>query len=134
MHQPPLRGQPVLPGKRVLLIDPHQRTRDVRAGVLQSHGLDVRIADSLSAARCLWRPMLYDWILLDVRRCLPEEALAFYEQLRESRPREHVAFLVGPPRYLSRIWPNECGVVGSEPLQWSETVHRFLTASSGAAA
>jgi hypothetical protein len=134
MHQPPLRGQPVLAGKKVLLIDPHQLTRDVRASILQSHGVEVHVAESLSAARCLWRPKLYNWILLDVRRCLPEEALAFYEQLTEPRPPEHFAFLVGPPQFLSRTWPDEFGAIESEPLQWSETVQRFLAASSGAAA
>jgi hypothetical protein len=134
MHQPPLRGQPILAGKRVLLIDPHRPTRDVRANVLQSYGLEVQIAESLSAARCLWRPKLYNWILLDVRRCLPEEALAFYEQLSESRPPEHFAFLVGPPQYLSLTWPTEFGAIESETRQWSKTVQHVLVASSGAAA
>jgi hypothetical protein len=134
MYRPPLRGQPILAGKKVLLIDPHQPTRDVRANVLQSYGVEVQVSESLSAARCLWRPGLYNWILLDVRRCLPEEALAFYDQLTESRPPEHVAFLIGPPEYLSRTWPNEFGVVESETLQWSETVQRLSAASSGAAA
>ncbi len=62
MHQPPLRGQPIFAGKRVLLMDPHQPTRDVRARILQGHGLEVQVAESLSAARCLWRPKLYNWI------------------------------------------------------------------------
>lgn len=57
----------------------------------------MHVAENLSAARCLWRPKLYDWILLDMRRYLPEEALAFYEQISEASPREHFAFLVGPP-------------------------------------
>lgn len=66
---------------------------------------------------------------LDVRRCLPEEALAFYEQLREPRPPERFAFLVGPPRYLSLTWPDEFCVLESETPQWGETVKRFLAAA-----
>jgi hypothetical protein len=129
MHQPPRRGRAILPGKRVLLIDPHQPTRDVRTNVLQSYGVEVDVAESLSAAHCLWRPSLYDWILLDVRRYLPGEALAFYEQTRDACPRERFAFLVGPPRYLSLTWPNEFSVLESGIPQWSETVKHFLSAA-----
>jgi hypothetical protein len=129
MYQPPLRGQPIFAGKRVLLIDPHQPTRDVRTSVLQSRDVEVHVAESFSAARCLWRPQFYDWILLDVRRYLPGEALAFYEQIRDASPREHFAFLVGPPKYLSLTWPNEFRGVENEIPEWNETVKRFLSAA-----
>lgn len=129
MHQPPLRGRPVLAGKKVLLVDPYQPTRDARAGVLQDHDIELDTAESLHAARCLWRPKLYDWVLLDVRRYLPGEALAFYEQIRDINPREHVAFFVGPPTYLSRTWPDQSSEVASETQQWAETVQRFLVAA-----
>jgi ActR/RegA family two-component response regulator len=129
MHQPPLRGRPIFVGKKVLLIDPHQLTRDVRASVLLSRGIEVHVAESLSAARCLWRPKLYDWILLDMRRYLPEEALAFCEQISDAGPRERFAFLVGPPKYLSLAWPNEFRAGESGSQQWSETVHRFVAAA-----
>jgi CheY-like chemotaxis protein len=41
---PPLRGQPVLANKKVLLIDRNQPTRDVRVRILQSHGVEVHAA------------------------------------------------------------------------------------------
>jgi BarA-like signal transduction histidine kinase len=129
MHQPPLRCLPILAGRKVLLIDPHQPTRDVRASVLRSHGIEVGVAESLSAARCLWQPKLYDWILLDMRRYVFEEALAFYEQINDASPREHFVFFVGPPKYLSLAWPNEFRAVGSGNPQWKETVNRFLAAA-----
>jgi len=49
----PLRGRPVLVGKKVLLIDRNQPTRDVWARVLQSHGVEVHTAEDLSGARQL---------------------------------------------------------------------------------
>src|SRR5713226_8704374 len=52
-HPPPLRGRPVLVGRKVLLIDRNQPTRDVRARVLQSHGVEVHAAEDLSGARQL---------------------------------------------------------------------------------
>ncbi len=126
---PPLRGQPLLEGKKVLLIDPNQTTRDVRVRVLQSHDVEVRAAESLRMARFLWQPNVYDLILLDVRRHLPGEALEFYEQIATASPKEHFAFLVGPPVYLSRTWPSEVTEIDTSQGQWGATVRRFLTAA-----
>jgi BarA-like signal transduction histidine kinase len=54
---PPLRGQPVLAGKTVLLIDRNQTTRDVRVRVLQSHGVEVHAAEDLSGRDFSGNPM-----------------------------------------------------------------------------
>jgi len=126
---PPLRGQPVLANKKVLLIDRNQSTRDVRLRVLQNHGVEVHEAESLETARFLWQPNVYDLILLDVRRHLREEALEFYEQIRAASPKEHFAFLLGPPVYLSRTWPSEVTEIDISQGQWQATVGRFLTAA-----
>jgi CheY-like chemotaxis protein len=126
---PPLRGQPVLEGKTVLLIDRNQPTREAHASDLRSHGIQVHEAESLQAARFLWQPNVYDLILLNVRRHLPGEALEFYEQIRSASPNEHFAFLVGPPVYLSRTWPGEVTEVDASQGQWGATVGRFLTAA-----
>jgi hypothetical protein len=84
---------------------------------------------SLRIARFLWQPNAYDLILLDVRRHLPGEALEFYEQIGTASPKEHFAFLVGPPVYLSRTWPGEVTEVDASQGQWGATVGRFLTAA-----
>jgi CheY-like chemotaxis protein len=115
-----------LSGKRVLLIDSNQPTRDVRASVLRSRGVEVHVAESLRAARFLWQPNVYDMILLDVRRHLPGEALEFYEQIKDANPRERFAFLVGAPVYLSLTWPEELLTLEKEPQQWAEAVRRFM--------
>lgn len=129
MYQPPVRGRPVLAGKKVLLIDPYRPTRDVRASVLQSHDIELDTAESLQAARGLWRPRFYNWIMLDVKRCLPGEALAFYDEIRDKSPRERVVFFVGPPTYLTRTCPDQSSEVASEAQQWAETVKRLLAAA-----
>jgi hypothetical protein len=126
---PPLRGPAPLAGKKVLLIDRSQPTRDVRATVLRSHGIEVHTADSLQAARFLWQRDVYDLILLDVRKHLPGEALEFYEQIRGASPQERFAFLVGPPFYLSRTWPDEVNVYDASQGQWGATVKRFMEAA-----
>jgi CheY-like chemotaxis protein len=126
---PPLRGRPVLDGKRVLLIDRCQATRDVRSSVLESHGVEVHLAEDISTARFLWQPNTYDLILLDVRRYLPGEALEFYEQIKDAGPRQRFAFLVGPPVYLSLTWPTEVRAAETESQQWAEMMNRFVAAA-----
>src|SRR2546430_1608593 len=130
MYQPPpLRGRLVFDEKKVLLIDPHQRARDVRARVLRSRGVAVDTAEDLPAARSLWRPKLYDLILLDARGDLPGEALDFYLDVKHANARVRIVFLVGPPRYLSLTWPTEVMARETEPQQWAEMVRRFVTAA-----
>jgi len=130
MYQlPPFRGRSVFDDKKVLLIDPHQRAREVRARVLRSRGIEVDATDSLQAARSLWRPRAYDLILLDARGHLPGEARDFYLEIKHADPRERVIFLVGPPTYLSLTWPTEVVPVEKEPQQWVETVRRYVTAA-----
>ncbi len=90
----PLRGRSVFDGKKVLLIDPHQRSRDV---FLRSRGIEVDATDSLQAARSLWQPKLYDLIMLDARGYIPGEAFDFYFEVKHANPRVRVVFLVGPP-------------------------------------
>jgi len=126
MYQPPpLRARSVFDDKKVLLIDPHPRARDVRARVLRSRGIEVDAIDSLQAARSLWRPKFYDLILLDARGHIPGEALDFYVEIKHER----VVFLVGPPKYLSLTWPTEFMAVEKQPQQWAETVKRLFKAA-----
>ena len=129
MYQPPPLRRSVFDGRKVLLIDPHQSTRDVRASVLRSHGIKVDATDSLQAALSLWRPKLYDLILLAARGHLPGEALEFYVEINHASPGERVIFLVGPPTFLSLTWPAEVMAPEKEPQQWAATVRRFVTAA-----
>src|SRR5207247_9468256 len=79
-HPPPCRGRSLLDGKKVLLIDEKQTTRDTTAKVLRGHGVEVDGADSLQRARGLWRPRRYDLILLDVRGQLAGKASHSYDE------------------------------------------------------
>jgi hypothetical protein len=130
MYRPPLRGRRLLADKKVLLIDRCQATREGRAVVLRSQGVEVQEVEELSAARFLWQPDVFDLLMLDVRRYSPGEALEFYEQIKDASPRQRIVFLVGPPRYLSLTWPGEVTAVDDASRgQWGETVRRFLAAA-----
>jgi response regulator RpfG family c-di-GMP phosphodiesterase len=123
----PIRSE--LHGKRVLLIDRCQATREARAAVLRTYGVEVHEAEEISAARFLWQPHVYDLVMLDARRYSSEETREFYEQIKGASPRQQIVFLTGPPKYLSHTWPGEVAGDNTSREQWSETVKRFLTAA-----
>jgi ActR/RegA family two-component response regulator len=130
MYRPPLlRRRPLLADKKVLLIDRCQATREARAAVLRSRGVEVHEAEEISAARFLWQPNVYDLVMLDFRRYSPGETLEFYKEVKTRSPRERFVFLLGPPRYLSRTWPGEVTVDETSSGRWGETVKRFLAAA-----
>ena len=130
MYQPPpLRGRSVFDDKKLLLIDPHQPTRNARASVFRSHGIGVDATDNLQVARTLRRTKRYDLILLDARGHLPGEARDFYLEIKHASTRERIVLLVGPPTYLSLTWPTEFVVREREPQQWAETVKRWFNAA-----
>ena len=129
MYRPPLRGRLALADQKVLLIDRCQATREARAAVLRSRGVEVHEAEHLSTARFLWQPNVYNLVMFDIRRYSREEALEFYEQIKGASPRQQFAFLMGSPRYLSRTWPGEIAAGDASRGQWGETVKRFLTAA-----
>jgi hypothetical protein len=56
-YPPPLPGRSDLARKKVLLIDRCQATRDVRAAVLRSHGVEVHAAEEISAADFFGSPI-----------------------------------------------------------------------------
>jgi hypothetical protein len=129
MFRPPFRDRLVLADKKALLIDRLQATREARAAVLRSRGVEVNEAEEISAARFLWQPDVYDPVMLDLRRYSVEETREFYEQIKGASPPQQFAFLMGPPRYLSRIWPDELAAGDTSRGQWAETVKRFLAAA-----
>ena len=129
MYRPPRRDRTVLADQKVLLIDRCQATREVRAAVLRTHGVEVHEAEEISRARFLWQPHVYDLVMLDVCRYSPAEALEFYGDVMHRSPHEHFVFLLGPPKYLSRTWPDEVTVDDASRGQWGETVKDFLAAA-----
>lgn len=94
-------------GKPVLLVGSRQPEQDMRAAVFRRHALTVDVACDLADALRLCDAQAYSWILVDVRERLPGEALDFCTQLREKHPEVHVAFLIGPPQYVTLDWPEQ---------------------------
>lgn len=87
-------------GKTVLLVDSDQRLGELRARRLRLYGATVYTASSIGEACVHLEMNSYDLVLLATREN-PEAAIAFRREIRQRNPRQRVAFLVGPPRYLS---------------------------------
>jgi CheY-like chemotaxis protein len=87
-------------GKTVLLVDGQQQPREIRTRSLRRYGLTVYTATTIEEARVHLRMNSFDLVLL-APRDNPEDAIAFRREIRQQNPTQRVAFLVGPPRYLS---------------------------------
>jgi len=92
---------------RTLLVSGSEFRRSLRANIPRGHGFQVEVARDLAQARSLWRPNTYAWMLVDVLHQVPGEVLGFCEQVKHADPWQQMAFLVGPPRFVSLNWPEE---------------------------
>ena len=98
------------------------------ANALQNQGAQVDVAADANEARSLWRPNTYDLILVDVQKQTPGEVLDFCRRIKGFYPQQRIAFLVGPPRYLSVKWPEQVSEASTAD-QWEETVKWLVTAA-----
>ena len=116
--------RPNIGGESILLVDRFHPTCQARAEFLRKRSVDVDTAENLDEARFLFQPDRYDLVLLDVRRYLPGEALDFCRLIKDIDPGQRIAFLPGPPRYLSTNWPHELVLSDELSRHWQEAVSR----------
>lgn len=88
--------------RRVLLIDSNVAKQTLRANVLRNHEVEVDTASGVDEAARFWTSCSYDLILLAAQEC-SDEADALQKRVREIRPRQRLALLVGPPLYIREI-------------------------------
>jgi len=90
--------------KRVLLVDSRERTRIVRAAALRGQKVEVDTAASLTEALIFWRTGKYNLVLLKTRETV-QQSVEFFQMIKQEKPCQQVAFLVGAPGYLSFTIP-----------------------------
>jgi hypothetical protein len=76
--------------------------QQLRATVFRNCEIDVRTVEGLEEAQRLCRVQQFDMVLLAGDHH-SEEASLICDELRKVAPRQRVAVLVGPPKYLSEI-------------------------------
>jgi CheY-like chemotaxis protein len=86
--------------KTVLLVDINSETREARARMLRSLGVTVHCAANSRSARSRYDSGAYNLVLVDLG---PDAAAAeqLAAEMKQARPRQLVAFLVGRPFYLA---------------------------------
>ena len=90
--------------KRVLLVDSWERTRIARAVTLRGRNVEVDTAASLTEALIFWRTGKYNLVLLTPRETV-RQSVELFQMIKQEKPGQQVAFLVGAPRYLSFTIP-----------------------------
>jgi len=87
--------------RKVLLVDENSRTQKLRATMLRSREIEVHAAESVAHAESLWRTQSYDLVLLaGGNSALPYLVSA---QIRQAKPQQRIALLVGPPEYVCEV-------------------------------
>jgi CheY-like chemotaxis protein len=115
--------------KKILLISSSGSRRNLRENVLRKHGLEVVCASHISDARLLWHPAAYSLVLFDLQHDAAT-ATEFCHEIKESDPRQRIAFLVGKPDFLASA-PGPVGFAGmlASPTH-SEEILRGLMATA----
>jgi CheY-like chemotaxis protein len=115
-------------GKTVLLFDNNQKPREVRAGRLRGYGVTVHTAASIREARAYWGMNSYDLVLLATRKN-PEAAIVFRREIRQQNPKQRVAFLVGPPHYISFTYSENLISMPARSLNWTKKPRQRLVSA-----
>jgi CheY-like chemotaxis protein len=88
--------------RKVLLIDQNPFKQKLRATMLRNREIEVHTAESIAHAESLWRTGFYDLVLLAASEGSDESHL-LSAQIRQTRPRQRIALLVGPPTYIREV-------------------------------
>ena len=88
-------------GKKILLVVANLSSRNLRANVFRTLGVDVVCAAHLSDARDLWHPDVYDLVRFDMNGDSDEE-IRFSAEMKSEFPAQSVVWLVGAPEFLSQ--------------------------------
>jgi CheY-like chemotaxis protein len=104
-------GEPVAPAviaeaaglrkKSVLLVDANWQSRESRAKVMRTLGVEVDCAANADAARVRLAADKYDLILVDPGRTR-ETAELLVREIRTNNSRQRVGFLIGSPLYVAQ--------------------------------
>jgi CheY-like chemotaxis protein len=93
----------------VLLVDTYATKWDLRAKIMRKLRVEVDCAADISEARSLWQADSYSLVLVDVRND-SAHVQEFCDEIRNAKPPQTVAFLVGKPEYLAGSPSPENGV------------------------
>jgi CheY-like chemotaxis protein len=87
--------------KSILLVDSNRKSRETRAEIMRTHGVQVDCVVDAGAARVRLAAEKYDLILVDPGR-ERESAELLVQEIRANNSRQLVRFLVGGPLFVAK--------------------------------
>jgi CheY-like chemotaxis protein len=124
-------GQTLQPSKlSILLIDSNAERRALRRKILSQRGVDVIDAPDLLEASAIWHRDRYNLVLMDIRND-HHGCMAWRDEIKKEDPKQVVAFLVGPPRFidleplLNSYLPEEHGT------EWGNSLRQAVREACG---
>ena len=115
-------------GKTVLLVDIDQKLGELRARRLRLYGITVHTASSIEEARVRLKMNSYHLVLLAAHE-KPEAAIIFRREIRQQNPAQRVAFLVGPPRYISFTFGRNLIPMPPRSSSWADKLKGHLASA-----
>jgi CheY-like chemotaxis protein len=117
---------PATPPKlSILLMDSNVERRALRMKTLLLRGVEVIAATDLTEASSMWHRDRYDLVLLDIRKD-HYGCLAWRDEIRKDNPKQIVAFLVGPPRFVD-LEPRRDSYVSEEHgADWGDSLRQAV--------
>jgi two-component system OmpR family response regulator len=106
--------------QKILLLDDDPMLQKLRSTILQRNGFYVDTAAAIAEARALWRPNIYDLVLVDVKSDV-RSALDFCEEIKSESREQLFVVLSQPPLYIP---PESCA---DEVISKEEGPHHFVT-------
>jgi CheY-like chemotaxis protein len=112
----------------ILLMDANSERRALRSRILTLHGVEVVGASNLLEADAIWNHERYHMVLLDIRRDYGG-CLAWRDKIKQQKPAQIVAFLVGGPRYIDLTPGENSYVAESHAMEWGDSLRLAIRKS-----
>lgn len=125
------RPSPAAPPKlTVLLMDSNIERRALRMKTLLLRGMEVIAATDLTEASSMWHKDRYDLVLMDIRKD-HYGCLAWRDEIKKDNPKQVVAFLVGPPRFID-LEPRRDSYLNEEHgTEWGDALRQAVRQACG---
>jgi CheY-like chemotaxis protein len=123
-------GQPSLAKLSILLMDSNSERRALRKKVLLLRGVEVVGATDLTDASAVWHRDRYALVLMDIRND-HYGCLAWRDEIKKESPKQIVAFLVGPPKFIDLEPLRDSYVSEEHGAQWGNSLRRAVREACG---
>jgi CheY-like chemotaxis protein len=123
-----------LPAKlSVLLMDSNAERRALRKRILLLRGVEVIGVTDLMEAGSIWHRDRYDLVLIDIRND-HYGCMAWRDEIKKENPKQLVAFLTGPPRFVDLEPLLDSYIAEEHGKQWGDSLRQAVKRACGSLA